>query len=196
MKYSDVTPKYIDLIPWVDVNLKEHVHTEHCNHSHEQLNEENYKQLMSILDPNFLQQGRRAAQLRDIKFKTFEDDVMVFKVLSSTGKGYYRNLFKFEQLEEVVNDLELSPVESARLLIWASNLKIHCDCPSFLFYYEHLLTVLDSAIFPEDRPPYRNNPGHRGIMCKHLARTIKNFPWHSGDLAKYIKELRIQRGLI
>jgi len=200
MRYSDITPDYYNLLLWVDANLTnlhKHVHDEHCCNENEQiLKEENYKQLMGLIDPNFLQQRIRAEALKDIKFDKFEDNIMIFKVLSSTGKGYYNCLIKFPQLNDVVNDLELSPQEAARLLLWSGDCKLWCNCPSLTYYYSWILTVLDSCIFPEDRPPNKNNPHHLGAVCKHLNRVLHVLGFYGGDLAKYIKELRRQRGLI
>jgi hypothetical protein len=68
------------------------------------------------------------------------------------------------------------------------NLALNCTCPSFLYWgYRYLLTKHDASIFPETRPPVKRNPYQRGIVCKHLNRTIKAFPFYSSDLANYIK---------
>jgi len=182
MKYNEITKSYYDLVPWVNINLKDYDDT---------ICESTYKELTNMIDPNFLDQNIRASALKNIHFQEFDGNIMVLSIDSSTGNGSYRNLFQFPQFEEVVRDTSLKPIEAARLLIWVDDVKLHCTCPSFLYHgYEYLLTVLDSSIIPEDRKPRRNNPGERGICCKHLNRTLKAFPFYATDIAKEIKRLR------
>jgi hypothetical protein len=88
----------------------------------------------------------------------------------------------------VVDETDLNPIGRARLLMFDGNLALNCTCPSFLYWgYRYLLTKHDASIFPETRPPVKRNPYQRGIVCKHLNRTIKAFPFYSSDLANYIK---------
>lgn len=185
MEYKDICTDALQLIPWVDVSMKDvHGHN-HC------IQEATYKEIANLIDPNFLDQGLKAQQLRNIHLKGFEGNVMIIEVDSSIGNGKYRNLFRLPQMRELVQDVEVTPMEAAKLLVWAGDVQLHCTCPSFLYHgYQYMLTVLDSSIYPEDRRPKRNNPLERGIVCKHLNRTLKAFPFYIGDIAKEIKRLR------
>jgi hypothetical protein len=185
MKYYDINNDYYNILPWIDIHMGDIHGHKHC------LNESTYKELSLLIDPNFLDQGLKAKQLRNIHLKGFEDNTMIMEIDSSLGNGKYRNLFRMPQMEEMVQDLDLKPMEAAKLLVWAGDIQLHCSCPSFLYHgYQYMLTVLNSSIIPEERPPKKTNPHHNGAVCKHLNRTLKAFPFHISDIAKEIKRIR------
>lgn len=185
MKYCDINNDFRDLLPWINISMKDVHGHKYC------LNESTYKEIATLIDPNFLDQGLKAQQLKNIQLKGFEGNVMILEIDSSMGNGKYRNMFRLPQMAELVHDSEVTPMEAAKLLVWAGDVQLHCTCPSFLYHgYQYMLTVLDSSIYPEDRRPKRNNPQERGIVCKHLNRTLKAFPFYIGDIAKEIKRLR------
>lgn len=159
----------------------------------------NYKQITGMIDEDFLQQKARAAALSGVQFSSIDDEngEMVFMVKSSEwnkggAKGQnviYANTVRFKEWKDVVDEDDATPIERARLLMFDGNLELNCTCPSFLYWgYRWLLTQHDASVFPETRPPVERNPQHRGIVCKHMNRTIKAFPFHSGKLAAHIKQ--------
>lgn len=156
------------------------------------LNEATYKEIGSLVDGNFLSQKMRADELTGVRFVGFEpDDVMNFHVNSSNSESNrirYTNSIQFDEWDEIASDQDLNYSERARMMLWAGNIKMHCTCPSFLYWgYQYMCTVLDAAIYPEERYPRERNPSERGITCKHLNRVLRVLPFHSGEIAKEAK---------
>ena len=156
------------------------------------LNEATYKDIGSMIDGNFLKQKIRADELDNVQYVGFKpDNVMNFHVKSSkhAENGIrYANSVMFEQWEEIGLDGDFNYPEKARMLLWVGDIKLHCSCPSFLYWgYQYICSVLDAAIYPEERFPRIRNPQERGIVCKHLNRTLRVLPFHSGSMAKELK---------
>ena len=153
-----------------------------------------YKQITRMIDENFLAQGVRARALQGVKLAGIDDEKgeMTFFVRSSLwnqNSTVYGCTTRFADWQDVVNETDTKPIERARLLQFDGNLLLNCTCPSFLYHgYRYLLTQQDASLFPENRPPVRRNPRHRGIVCKHMNRVIKAFPFYSADLANHIKK--------
>ena len=155
------------------------------------LHEATYKELASLIDGNFLQQKVRSEVLQGVRLDHFEDNIAHFAVKSSefnNNRIVYDCAVQFVDWDEVGQDPDLNFNEKARMLLWVGDIRLHCSCPSFLYHgYNYLLSVLDSAINPEQRPPVRNNPDQRGIVCKHLNRILRVLPVHSGKIAEEIR---------
>lgn len=156
------------------------------------LNEATYKQLGQLIDPNFLKQGIRAAELKGVFIRGFKpENTLNFHVPSSEvekNRINYTNSVLFDQWEEYGSDANRNFMERSRLLLLDGDVRLHCTCPSFLYWgYQYILTVLDAAIYPEDRHPRIRNPAERGIVCKHLNKTLRVLPFHSADIAKEMK---------
>lgn len=192
----------------IDLNyLHEHRHDAAavCSHAmpvarmdiaqNQTLTEATYKEIADLIDGSFLAQKVRADQLNGIFYRGFDENTMVFEVNSSEheeNRIRYRNLIEFDEWEQIGQDNDFNAAEKARMLLWVGNIKLHCTCPSFLYWgYQYMLNVLDSAIYPEQRPPQERNPNERGIVCKHLNRVLRVLPFYSGSIAK---ELRNQFG--
>ena len=162
------------------------------NEVDEILNEMNYREVASMINPNFIKHAIRAEELQGSFFKKFEGDTMYFMVPSSEKAENnidYLNMVEFLEWENLGTDSDLSTVERARMMMWVSDIKLHCTCPSFLFHgYEYLLTVMDAAIYPEERKPVIKNPSELGIVCKHLNRTLRVLPFFMGDMSTAIKQ--------
>lgn len=158
------------------------------------LDEANYKKITSLIDESFLQQRIRAAALEGVSLSSINDEQgeMIFFVKSSLyrkNSQIYANTVKFKEWNDVVNETDLNPIGRARLLMFDGNISLNCTCPSFLYWgYRYILTRYDASLFPEKRPPVKRNPSQRGIVCKHMNRVIKAFPFYSGDLANHIKK--------
>jgi hypothetical protein len=150
------------------------------------LDEETYKELTGLIDPNFLRQGIRAARLARVEYTGFTGRIMRFHV--PTKHGGFENYIRFMEWYDVAPDTSMDANERARLLVWAGNVQLHCTCPSFLFWgYQYILTQYDASLVPQERFPKIRNPQLKGIVCKHLNRTLKAFPFHIGDIAREIK---------
>jgi hypothetical protein len=171
------------------------------------LNEMTYKQVAGYIDPNFLKQGIRAQALRGVRYSNIEKDTMVFYVSSSEfdiNQTQYMNLIRFLDWDNICTDADLTPREKALMLLWTSNIQLHCDDPSFLYWgYQYILTQLGASVYPETRPPDKRNPrgGHiygggnrtpkenrSGIVCKHLNRVLRALPFYNGDIARVVRE--------
>lgn len=176
-----------------------------------QLHEATYRDLMARIDPSFLQQGLRTRDtytlpqdghtyhgpkiLRGISYQGFNGDTMRFFVTPSTEyperakPAYYENLIQFESWDDIGGDANTTPKEKASLLLWTSNVLLHCSDPSFLYWgYQYILTTLNAAMVPETRFPDVNNPGLQGVVCKHLNRVLHVLPFYNADIAKAVKD--------
>jgi hypothetical protein len=160
------------------------------------LNEATYKELLVMLDDNFLDQKNRTAALRAVFFRKFTGNTMKFDVTAYNKAGkFYENLVQFPQWDQVVQDPSFNAVEAARVLLWGGDVKLFCSCPSFLFWgYQYILTVLDSSIYDEDRKPVVRNAQERGLCCKHMRKCLQVMPAHIGDIAAQVKRVRAALG--
>jgi len=193
---DDVTPDQlvfedqkhmVDLLkPYPTVNMKEY----------SQLNEATYKDIASLIDGNFLQQKVRADALNGIQLIGFDGNVMNFLINSSEierNRIRYQCSVMFDQWDELGQDADFNFNERARMMLWVGDIRLHCTCPSFLYWgYQYICTVLDAAIYPEVRYPKIRNPGERGVVCKHLNRILRVLPFHN---AKIASELKTQFGI-
>ena len=156
------------------------------------LNEMTYKEISSMIDPNFISHALRAEELEGSFFEKIENDMLIFYVPSSeyADNGIkYINAIQFDEYQEVGQDPDLTAIEKARMLLWVGHIRVECSCPSFQYHgYRYICTIMDAAIWPETRKPNVRNPKDRGIVCKHLNRTMRVLPFFSGDIAKSIKE--------
>lgn len=156
------------------------------------LNEATYKQLAALIDDNFLKQRVRASELKGVFVRGFKpDNTLNFHVPSSESdknRINYANSVMFDQWEEYGSDPNRNFIERARQLLLTGDVKVHCTCPSFLYWgYQYICSVIDAAIYPEDRHPRVRNPAERGIVCKHLNKTLKVLPFHNADIAQEMK---------
>lgn len=184
--------KLIDGKPFLITNYK-HVCEHHaCKPDNEVLEEATYKEIQMFIDNDFLKQKVRANALEGVRHSGFEDHAMYFDIKSSLHKDNnitYSNVVKFNDWDAFIDETEYNPIERARLLMLSGDLMLHCTCPSFLFWgYQYLLTQIDAAVVPEERPPVKRNPQQRGIVCKHLNRTLRSWPFFTSDFARYIRQ--------
>lgn len=152
------------------------------------LKETNYKELLMFFDDDFLRQKQRTSALKSVSYKGFDDNIMQFDVTAySRSNKYYRNQIELVDYNQVLKDSSLKVNEAARLLLWGGNLKLHCTCPSFVYWgFQYMLTQLDTSIYPENRPPNKRNPKQRGIVCKHMRKTLQVFPFYLGTIASQL----------
>lgn len=159
------------------------------------LDEFTYKDMLHAIDPRDLPHRDYAPLVKYVKYEGTQGSTMKFFVPSPTPGKYpgilnaWNTFIQFVEWDAQVRDTSLSAVEAARLLLWSGNIRVHCPCPSFKFWgYQYIVTQLDASIFSEIRFPKIRNPQLKGIVCKHLRRTIKVLPFHLGDMATAIKD--------
>lgn len=159
----------------------------------EVLDEETYKDLMNVVNPMDLPHQDYAPLLKKVEYIETRGNTMKFFVFNNlNGWPCY---IQFTEWDEQVADTSLNANEAARVLMWGGNMRVHCKCPSFLFYgYEYILTQLGAAIYPEVRYPHIRNPQLKGIACKHLRRCLKVLPFNMGYMASSIKTQRAGQG--
>ncbi len=168
--------------PYVTVDMKQF----------SQINEVTYKEIAQLIDGNFLKQKIRADALTGIQLHGFDGDMMNFLINSSEfdrNRIRYMNTIKFDQWAELGQDPDFNFAERARMLLWVGDIRLHCTCPSFLYWgYQYILSVLDAAVYPEARFPKIRNPGERGVVCKHMNRILRVLPFYSGVIARELKK--------
>ena len=182
--------------PHLKVSLKDISNTYGGYHRPQAINESTYKDIANLIDGNFLNQEVRAKELSGIKMVGFKpEDTLNFHIHSSNfteNRIKYTNSVQFDQWVELGTDPDFNFTERARLLLWVGDIRLHCTCPSFLYHgYQYMCTVLDAAIYPEERFPRIKNPSEKGIVCKHMNRILKVLPFHQAEISK---ELRNQFG--
>jgi hypothetical protein len=161
------------------------------------LDEITTKDMLNIIDPFDLPHRDYAPLVKYVNFVAVKRDIMKFivpsrkKLVATPPLNAWFSYVQFVEWDAQVRDTGLSAPEAARLLYWSGNIRVHCGCPSFLYWgYQYILTQLDAAMRPEERFPHIRNPLLRGILCKHLRRTIKTLGFHLGDMATAIKRQR------
>lgn len=155
------------------------------------LDEMAYKDLLHAIDPRDLPYRDYAPLVKYVKYVGTQGNIMKFFVPSPTRINAWNTYIQFTQWDQQVRDTSINAVEAARLLMWAGDIRVHCQCPAYHFWgMQYIDTMLDIAIVPEVRYPHIRNPNLRGILCKHLIRCTKTLPFHMADMAKAIRSQR------
>lgn len=158
------------------------------------ITEATYKEVAQMIDPNFLKQKVRVAELRKAQYDKFDPyDTMHFSVPSSeyAKNGIiYDTQIKFDMMDEIMEHKDLSTIDRARLLLWYSDIHVRCNCPSFHYHYAYVATQKGIILPPEEnRPAEITNPRNRGVTCKHLTLTLKVLPFNSAKIATHMKKM-------
>ncbi len=154
-----------------------------------ELDEMYYKDMMRKVIPGWLPHRDYAPLIKSVQFKGHVGNTQRYFV-PNRYNGWFTYI-RFLEWDEQVRDTSLTAVEAARLLFWGANIQVHCGCPAFLFWgSQYILTQVDAAIVPEIRFPHVRNPHLKGVVCKHLNRTLKVLPFHLGDMATAITQDR------
>jgi len=173
--------------------VSQHIHPDpqsyfHDDHPHV-LDEEYYKDIMVKIDPNWLPHNDYSKLIPYVRYVGTKSNIMKYFVPNKYNG--WNTYVQFVEWHDQVIDPDLTAPEAARLLLWAANIRVHCPCPAFKFWgMQYIMTKKDAAIIPEVRYPHIRNPQLKGVVCKHLNRTLKVLPFHLGDMASAIKEQR------
>ena len=168
-----------------------------CDHDREHNLTENqiidemyYRDMMRKIVPGWLPHRDYSHLIKSVHYKGMVNNTMKFFVPNRFNGWFF--YIRFDEWNEVLNDMSMNAVEASRLLFGASNnIKLNCSCPAYLFWgYQYIETQVDAAIVPETRYPYKRNPNLKGFVCKHGIRVLKVLPYHLGDLAHEIKKQR------
>ncbi len=171
----------------VELNLRKYLNVEHKEP--EILDEETYKDFLREINPNNLPHRDFSKLIPFVKYVGTRKNVMKYFVPNKYNG--WNTYIEFMDWNEQLHDTSLNPNEVAKLILWAGNVKLHCQCPAYKFWgMQYILTQRKAAIIPEVRMPHVNNPYLKGVVCKHLNRTLKVLPFHLGDMANAI---RVQR---
>ncbi len=155
------------------------------------LDEMFYKDIFKEINPNNLPHRDYAPLIPFVRYVGTKQNIMKFFVPNRYNG--WNTYIQFMEWEEQVTDESITAQEAARLLLWSGNIRIHCPCPAFKFWgMQYILTQLDAAIIPEVRYPHIRNPNLKGIVCKHLNKTLKVLPFHLGNMATAVKNQRAQ----
>lgn len=164
-----------------------------------QLDEESYKQIVKDITKNNvpgeivqnLPHRDWAPLIKYVRYHGHGGGIFRFFV-PNRYNGWFTYI-QFEDWDTTLCDHDLNAPEVARLLLWVGNVRVHCPCPAFKYWgYQYIMTQKDSAILPEIRYPHIRNPQLKGVVCKHLNRTIKVLPFHLGIIAAEVKKDRAE----
>jgi hypothetical protein len=163
---------------------------DNCSHV---LDEEYYKDIMKKVDPNWLPHKDYSPLIPYVRYVGTKGNIMKFFVPNKYNG--WNTYIQFVEWHEQVDDMDLTAPEAARLLLWAGNIRVHCPCPAYKFWgMQYIMTKKKAAIIPEVRYPHIRNPNLKGVVCKHLNRTLKVLPFHLGSMASAVKEQRKKKG--
>lgn len=151
-----------------------------------------YKDIMTKISPSWLPHRDYSHLIPFVKYVGTKGNVVKFFVPNKYNG--WNTYIQFPDWMEQLSDESLSAPEVARLLLWAGHIRVHCPCPAFKFWgMQYIMTTKDAAIVPEVRYPHIRNPHLKGVVCKHLNRTLKVLPFHLGSIASAIKNQRDMR---
>lgn len=153
------------------------------------LDEVTYKDIMQEINPANLPHRDYAPLIPYVRFVGYKRNI--FKFFVPNKYNGWETYIRFDEFANEILDTRANPVEASRLLLWSGNISVHCGCPAYRYWgYQYIMTQLDGAIEPEGRYPSIRNPNLKGVVCKHLNRTMKVLPFHLGDIASAIREQR------
>jgi hypothetical protein len=155
------------------------------------LDEEYYKDIMQAVDPNWLPHNDYSKLIPYVRYVGTKKNTMKYFVPNKYNG--WNTYIQFPEWDDQMLDPSLTVNDAAKLLLWAGNVRVHCPCPAFKYWgMQYIMTQKDAAIVPEDRYPHIRNPNLKGVVCKHLNRTLKVLPFHLGDMASAMKEQRAE----
>lgn len=137
------------------------------------LNEITRKDILS--DVGRVIKGRSKSLPRLSYLGITEDHIVRYLVSSATDTRtkYLVNILLVEY-KDLEGDESLSTRDKVLLAI-DGDIKVNCDCPSFLYHgYKYIMTQLDGVLGDgESRYPEVRNPKLQGVVCKHLYLALK-----------------------
>jgi len=149
-----------------------------------------YRQLHFGIDWNFIHMLQHFQAIRDmgVKYESTQFDIVRFSTASESRPGLRHQVWiQMAELRDVIDDPNYKMYDKVRLAM-TSGLRVHCTCEAFKFFgYQYIMTQLDTALAPENRPPNIRNPRHRGTVCKHIAAVLKVFPFWIATVAGELK---------
>lgn len=172
--------------PWLKISLAEYNQVDL-----QQLNEMTYRDLLAGVDDKYLNQKFRVSVLTGLMFYGFDGDTMNFLVHSSNYSENdidYMVSIKFAQWDEIGQDQEMIPIDRARLILYYSDVLVNCNCSSYLYHYQYLMTQLGASIYPEDRFPKIRNDRLRGVGCKHVVKCLKSLGFYNPEIGQAVAQ--------
>lgn len=133
------------------------------------------------------------------------DDIVEFSTPSESRPGLrHHQLVQLVDLEKELANPQNRNIGDAVRAAMSGDLKIHCDCESWLMWgYQWMAINKDAALMPiaqgnpqtkydggdvRAHPPNIKNPGRRGSVCKHLGNVLKVFPFWWNTIAGELQE--------
>ena len=96
-------------------------------------------------------------------------------VTSGTTPGLYWHVtIQLLDLEEAKRS-NLKDRDKINLAVFG-NLKVHCNCHAFKYYFQYVSWVKGYSIYPEMRYPKIRNPKLTGSTCKHTLAVLNILP--------------------
>lgn len=152
-----------------------------------------YRVLLS--ERHFLKVAQRARALpngTNLIGIYYTDNKLIFKTRSGTNPKLI-----WTQTVEITdaaaeNILAATSFNNVQDLILNSGLRIHCDCPAFLYWgYKYMAWKRGYGLAQENRRPIVRNPHEQGYLCKHLYLALSTYPfWASTIASKYLNHYK------
>nr|DAH52357.1 MAG TPA: hypothetical protein [Caudoviricetes sp.] len=146
----------------------------------------NYRELMS--EKSYLMVKIRAMRLSG----TFIDRIyynekdLLFRTRSGTDptKVWYQTI----RIEDLRTLDDLIATKDLDRVIRESGIKVHCNCPAFLYWgFKYLSWKKGYGLQKELRVPRVRNPHQRGYVCKHIYQCLMVYPFLSKTIAAKMK---------
>ena len=118
-----------------------------------------------------------------------------FKCTSGTtpGKFWFQEVI-FKDLEVGLQILRENPTvtqKSIISLIQSGDLLLHCNDPSYKYYFQYVATKGGYSIRPERRYPKKRNPQLTGSVCKHLLAVLSVLPLYTNSIVRDFRKVGI-----
>lgn len=120
---------------------------------------------------------------------------ILFSTNSGTTKGKrWHQRIRFKDLKEGIQILYDDPTLTQKQiinLVVSGDLLVHCDDPSFKYYWSYKAWVQGYGIRKETRYPKVRNPKLTGGVCKHLYAVLSILPFYINTIVGEYKRLGI-----
>jgi hypothetical protein len=153
---------------WTRREIMEEVDPEFINHA------DHYERMLS---GGTCEDGTAYPGTKGIRSVTLRADEKKADVIIDGSREWdpeehsYLNYVRFMNYPRIRRLEGLTWPDKARLLL-RDQMRLHCTCPAYRFFYRYGATEKGFALLAEDRPSGITNPDLRGAVCKHLARTL------------------------
>ncbi len=157
------------------------------------------------LFPDFDKKTKGVEDKGGIRLDDQDPETWKFRLHSGTKDDvWYDGYIHFKNvkptLERLVKDRRFWTADKSRVdlrklakeFMNRADIQLFCSCPADLYWGGHYIRSLGKYdakyTRKETRPPKVRNPRQYGMVCKHLDRLLKAFPFYGSTMAKWLRD--------